>query len=67
VTSRLRSLLRHFGFGERRWIAEPDERHRHTELVRSRLPVEEAGDEPMDTAEVGTLAGDSTDSVISEG
>jgi hypothetical protein len=40
VIDRARRWLRSRGIGERRWIPEPGERHRHTELVRSRLPVD---------------------------
>jgi hypothetical protein len=62
MIDRLRRLLRRFGMGERRWIPEGDERHRHTELVRNRLPADVPEAEAVDGTTPGRAA-DPTDSV----
>jgi hypothetical protein len=50
LAARLRSLLRRLGIGERRWIAAPEERQEHAELVRERLPKESAPDQRSEGA-----------------
>jgi hypothetical protein len=46
LSERLRSLLRRFGIGERRWIPDPEARERHAETVLERLPEGPIADTP---------------------
>jgi len=67
VIDRLRRWVRHVGIGERRWIPEPEERHRHAALVRRRLRA--SGPDAMPPGQAGPdpAPRDSTDSVIPGG
>ncbi len=62
----IRRLLRRVGIGERRWIPEPSERHRHTRVVRGRMPKGAQDAPPADAENDGSGAGDPTDSVTTE-